>query len=565
MNPSHRSANGLVLFVFAVIFVALTVSSYTQKSATVDEPQHLTAGYVALKLGDYRVDTEHPPFLRMWAALPLLGMRNVHCDTNSAYWLPIKPAPYSHEFLYEKNDADRLLYPARFMIVLLGLLLGAILFLWAQRLYGFWPAVVVLGLYTTEPNLLAHAGLVTTDFGLTCFLFVALYFLWRSMERLTLKTLALFIVFFVLAQISKFSALVLWPMVFVLLSIRVLRNQSWACCLGFVGECRSRTDRALVAGCLFAVLVLVSYAGLWAAYDFRYAPAPEGSRLERLLAVSSMAERVPRLAKWVNWIDNHHLLPNAYTQGFLLGRALAQQRPAYLLGRISDTGWWYYFPVAFLMKTPAALLLLFFGGLALMMRRNGPGQNAVFLLVPVAGYLCVAMMTVNLNIGVRHILPIYPFVLLIAGKAVAGLWQSRRKILRAALLLLCLFQAEETAFVYPHYLAFFNQLVGGPQNGYRYLADSNLDWGQDLKLLKQWMDKNGVQTINLSYFGHADPAYYGIHGFYLVPIPPFAEGRERGPRLPGYVAVSVQNLLGLSFLPVRRIFTGSCWTPSPSQ
>jgi len=541
----------VVLIIFSVIFLTLTISSYVQKSATVDEPQHLTAGYVALKLGDYHVDGEHPPFLRMWAALPLLAMRQVNLDTKSVNWLPMKPEFFSHEFLYLKNDADRLLYPARFMIVLLGILLGGILFCWAQKLYGFGPAVIVLAFYTTEPNILAHARIVTTDLGVTCFIFATLYFLWRATQELTLKNLSGLIVFCALAQVSKFSALILWPMLFVLMLVRVLRGSAWLCCIGSQRELASRASKILAATCIAGLLLLTSFTAIWAVYGFRYSPAPENSGLVRVIAPPVMTKRVPRLAAALNWIDEHHLLPNACAQGFLLGQGMVQKRPAFLMGQFSETGWWYYFPVAFLIKTPVALLLLFLGGLVLAVgRREELADNDAFILVPLVVYLTFAM-TSHFNIGLRHILPIYPFVLLIAGKMVARLWVNRRKILYAALGALCLFQIEETALVYPHYLAFFNQFVGGPRNGYKWLADSNIDWGQDLKLLKKWMDQHDVKAINLSYFGHADPAYYGIHCFYLPPVPFFAKGRDAGPGLPGYVAVSVQNLLGLAMDPPR--------------
>src|SRR6266853_153982 len=114
----------IVLGAFAVVFIALTGGSYTQKSATIDEPQHLTAGYTALRLGDYRIDPEHPPFLRLWAALPLLAMPNVQLDTNTVAWQTSDEWVFSHDFLYHLNDADKLLYRARFMTVVLGVVLG---------------------------------------------------------------------------------------------------------------------------------------------------------------------------------------------------------------------------------------------------------------------------------------------------------------------------------------------------------------------------------------------------------------------------------------------------------
>lgn len=112
----------------------------------------------------------------------------------------------------------------------------------------------------------------------------------------------------------------------------------------------------------------------------------------------------------------------------------------------------------------------------------------------------------------------------------------------------------EFATAYPYTLTFFNQLAGGPRNGYRYLADSNLGWGQNLKTLKAWMDRNGVSHVNLAYFGQADPAYYGIDCTYLPGSPSFALASIARPRLPGYVAISSTVLNGVYLQPWWRLF-----------
>ena len=171
----------LVLLLFGCAFTALSVGSYTQESATYDEPKHLTAGYVALKLHDYRLDLESPPLVCLWAALPLMFMSDVTLDTNTVNWLKGDNTEFYQEFLYKQNDADRLLYRARFMIVLLGLLLGVLLFSWTRELYGLNPAVCVLALYTLEPNLLAHCKFGHHRFGdLPASSCGTIYFLWRA-------------------------------------------------------------------------------------------------------------------------------------------------------------------------------------------------------------------------------------------------------------------------------------------------------------------------------------------------------------------------------------------------
>jgi hypothetical protein len=174
----------------------------------------------------------------------------------------------------------------------------------------------------------------------------------------------------------------------------------------------------------------------------------------------------------------------------------------------------------------------------------------LFLLLPPAAFFAVAM-TATLNIGVRHILPVYPFLLLAAGPALAWLWERGKSWIAGALLAVAM---VESLSVYPHYLTFFNRLVGGPRHGHEYLVDSNLDWGQDLKGLKRWMDRQGVDHVNLSYFGTADPAYYGIACTHLPGAPFFDEDRIAAPRLPGYVAVSATNLHGVYLERSQRDF-----------
>ena len=219
---------------------------------------------------------------------------------------------------------------------------------------------------------------------------------------------------------------------------------------------------------------------------FRYAPSTTPGWVFALHDNPAVQRAVPSIAALVGWIDSYHLLPNAFSEGFLHGQGLVQGRPSFLAGSYSNFGWWYYFPIAFLIKTPLALLALFFMGVVSSVRRGRllSLDGEAFLVVPIVLFLGVAM-TSTLNIGLRHILPIYPFVIVLAvvactrarrrqGEARTG--DLRRCCWRLALL--------EFASVYPNNLAFFNRAVGGPSNGFRYLADSNLDWGQDLKPLE---------------------------------------------------------------------------------
>jgi tetratricopeptide (TPR) repeat protein len=536
-------APALVLALFAVTFAALAVASYRRTSATWDEPIHVTAGYAALTKQDFSVDPSHPPLLRMWAALPALLMDAVSMDAPPAdrvagtAWLQ-DAYLFAHDFLYIDNDADRILYAARFMTVLLGVLLGVFLFRWAHEWLGLAPAIVSLVLFTVEPNLLAHSSLVTTDLGVTCFMFGSVYFAWRTCRDATWRNVVGLTVCFSLAILSKFSAVLLVPVVAVLLALTVAQ--------------RHLTMRRALA--IVGVLALTAFAALWASYGFQYLPtAAPGWAFN--LHQTDLARQAPALASLVGWIDANRLLPNAFTQGLFYTQTSVQQMPAYLAGSYSTEGWWYYFPAAFLVKTPLVLLVLMIAGVIACVRRRatlGAG-NLAFLWVPIVVYLTVAM-TSGINIGLRHVLPIFPFAILIAAAGALELLRRTRQYAPAAIAALAIAATAELATAYPHPLTFFNQTVGGPSNGYKYLADSNLGWGQGLKPLGDWMSRNAVDHVNLAYFGQADPAYYGINVTHLPGAPTFAADATARPTLPGYVAISATTLTGVYAPPWWRLF-----------
>jgi len=536
-----------VLALFAAFFFGLNVYSYTRTSATYDEPINLTSGYVMLKYHDFRFSPDHVPFLRMWAALPLAFSPRLSFDTNvlqnvdlTGWVLQRHLAVAEHDFLYRLNDADRLRYSARFMMTLLGVLLGILVFSWARELFGFGPAVVALCLYTLEPNTLAHSCLITADSGLGCFVFGAAYFLWRTARCLSPGNLSGLSLFTALALASKFWGLLLLLIIPLCLLIRVADPTPWPCRIRGVRDLVSPVVKIQAALIVFLVVLALGCFGIWSAYDFHYRPAPAPADTFHFDQTDYVLKRVPQLAGLIRRLDRTRLLPNAYTQGFLYGCATLRDRKCYLNGNIKRGGCWYYFPEAFLIKTPVTLLLLLVAGTALWwVRWRTSWRDAVFLFLPPSIFFAVVMWG-SINIGLRYVLLVYPFVALIATRVIVECLKSRR--LSWAAPAAVLLAATELSLVYPHCLSCFNCLAGGPDRGYYYLVDSNLDWGQDLKGLKPWMDRHGIDHINLSYFGSADPAYYHINQTCLLD-PPYAEGLAQPARLPGYVAMSATCLV----------------------
>lgn len=542
-SSDERRRSAVALTIFTVIFAALEIGSYIQKSATWDEPIHLTAGFAAFAESDFRVDPSHPPFLRLWSAIPLF-LSGVIIDTSeidrtaAAPWLQ-RSYGFAHEFLYRDHDADRLLYAARFMTLFWGILLGFLLFYWAREWLGFMPAVLVLTFYTIEPNTAAHGRLVTTDMGAACFIFGAVYFLWRTCRQPAWRSITLLTICFALAFVAKFSGVLLVPIVFTLLVVAVIA--------------RTPINMKIFAGICLLLAVAV-FGTIWAVYDFRYAPSLSPTWFLHAEDLPEARQNTPVLAEAVAWVDHHHLLPNAFTQGFLVSQATARL-PAYLDGEVSSTGWLHYFPVAFLVKTPAPLVLLFLAGIAMLARKRRRPEllNTAFVLVPIVVFMGFAIAS-RINIGVRHILPIFPFVLMIAAAGARDLLSWHRRTGRWIVVTLMAVWFSTFAIVYPDLLTYFSVVAGGPSRGLSYLSDSNIDWGQDLKGLKAWMHERSVTHVNLAYFGTADPDYYGIDCTHL-PGAPFFESESIGrPDLPGYVAISATILSGVYLEPQWRLF-----------
>ena len=533
----------LTLIAFVIAFVTLTGWSLTSKSATWDEPVHLTDGYLSLAKGDYRVDSEHPPFARMWAALPLAFMSGITVDTvtidrtASHTFASFDLFLFARQFLYVENDADRLLYAARFMVVTLGVLLGVMVFFWVYEWLGYWPAVVALALCLLEPNLVAHSQLVTTDLPVTTFMFGAVYFLWRFARRSSPLNAAGVVAFATLSVLTRYSAVLLVPVMGLLLAATVI----------------ARRVTVRQAALIFVTSAVVSWTAIWGAYGFRWEPSPTPGWVFHFQDLTRVRQAVPGLTDMATWVDGNRLLPNAFTQGFLLSQMKAQNRAGYLAGNYSEEGWWYFFPLAFLLKTPIGLLVLAAFAVPAFRRPRGEALSLWYVACPILVYLAVAM-TTSINIGLRHILPIYPFVILLAALAARHLLKQEQAIGRAIVAASLTLVAVEAGRAYPDSLAFFNQLVGGPSGGHRYLVDSSLDWGQDLKPLKQWMTRQGVDHINLAYFGSADPKYYGIECTYLPGAPLWIPRTEVSlPKLPGYVALSATAATGI-YLEANRDF-----------
>jgi hypothetical protein len=549
----HRA--GAVVAAAVAVYAALAITAMRTQSATFDEGSHLPAGYTYLKLGDHRLNPEHPPLVKALAAAPLLLM-DVTLKPDDEAWAMRRQWEFGKRFLYRWNDADRLLFWGRLPIVGLGALLAVSVFFWTRSRHGWPAAVLALFLCVLNPDVLAHGQLVTTDVGIALFTFLSVVAFDAASRRVSAGRVLLAGLAAGAAFATKFSAVVLLPILFSLALRAVLVPAPMT--LALPGrEPREVGGRGRRLAAMAAVLVAVAVLSLlivWASYGFRSALSPD-PEVEGAFEWSRVEPDGAIERPLAGFVRASGVLPEAFVFGFLRFFKHSEPRPAFLLGSVSNEGWWYFFPVTFLLKTPVPLLLLLAIAAATRRRDGGEWRDELVLWLPVAIYAAVAVARA-LNIGHRHLLPIYPFLFVAAGRAASWAFPAspaRSRVPAVVLSALCGWQAISTALVHPHYLAYVNELGGGPANGYRLFADSSLDWGQDLKNLKAYLDGHGIAAVKLSYFGTADPAYYAIPGellpSHMLP-PPRETTREVRPG--DLLAVSVTNLQGVYLPPEDR-------------
>lgn len=500
-------------------------SSAVEESQTFDEAVHLAAGYSYWKTADYKLNTEHPPLGKLLCSLPLLFLPlNAHLDSEG--WTAPNQFAYAQTFLYENTvDPDSLLLHGRSVTIVLTLCLALAVAWWTRRQFGPAVALVALFFLALDPNLLAHGRYVTSDAPVTLFAFLAVVLWLEFLKTRRFLYAPLAGIATGAAMATKYSAFIL-PVLLVFSALPAIRRLSL---------------RRLAAGGLAAVLLAVFVAGAcygrisWRAVRGRVEPLHT-----KVWSETDAGRNYQRFAEKWN-LPAHPMLLGFHA----LTEHAASGHPSYLLGEKSRTGWWYYFPVVFAVKTPTALLLLISLaaaiGIASVFRRRSWRTALPWIVLAAVPLLWFgSAMFSRLNIGVRHILPVYPFLIVLGTAAVADLARRRAWIL---LLPLALLHGWEVARIHPYYLAFFNTPSGGPENGPRYVLDSNIDWGQDAKRLGNYVRRHNLPHVCISYFGMAKLEHYGIVPWAI----PGAWDREKIESLDCFVAISVTQLYDVYF------------------
>ncbi len=537
------------------------VSVAWQESGIIDELAHIPSGYSYVRYLDFRLNPEHPPVVKALSGIPLL-FADLSFPTDHSSWTDDVNGQWTvgNQFIYQENGtrAEQIVFLARLFPILLTLILIFFVWWWARELMGSWWALLPAAFAALSPNILAHGHYVTTDMGAALGFFVGLYFFVRYLISPTPSRMIWAGIFFGVAELMKFSNVLLIPIFVILVltywwvkarekGVKFLSVPSWKILWKYI--------RGLI------LIGVIGYLLVWAVYALFTINYPiERQNADTIYILESfsggpdqgLAECLPQnlsmrcLAELDIWFSSNPVFRSI--GHYLLGVLMVIQRSAggntaYFLGDLGNVGWWYYFPVVFLLKAPLPTLLFIFGGLCLGIRRwnrNRKQRNTKriyeYLSLSFPEFSMWVLIVVYwlysiqspLNIGFRHVLPTLPFMFILAGGAFKR-WVSERGTPSRSLLIqmfsafsrramvyakgmvvaiLFIWLVAETAFSYPFYLSYFNEIGGGVWKGYTYVTDSNYDWGQDMKRLRTWVEEHDVEKIAVDYFGAADVGYY---------------------------------------------------------
>lgn len=526
LKKNHHIIAGAIL----AFFLAVSLLNAWNDAATFDEVAHIPAGYSYLAEHDYRLNPEHPPLIKALAAFPLLFL-DLRFDTALPFWTTDVNGQWDagKHFLYAAgNNADRIIFWSRASGVLLSVAFGLFLFAWGRRMGGILTGLFALTLYAFDPNILGHNHYVTTDLGSAATIALAFFFFLRFLKNPTWRTAIYGGVFLGIAQLAKFSAVILFPFFGTLLLLYIITCQAetlrhWNTLFW------SYVSKGIAAVVICAVMIWIGYAP----FTLTMPEDVLARTVDFYVNKNDTSGSNPLIHRALTAANDSPLLrPMA---AYALGVVMVFQRVeggngAYFLGEVSDHAFPAYFPTVFLIKETLPHLLLYAATISvllfsltksltivtkekslssLLFRLRHFAQRRfteIALILFVAFYVTISV-TGNLNIGFRHLFPIMPFLFLLTATILSDAIKSlrnRRAILffSSALATTFFLLIVDVVSSYPFYLSYFNQTVGGPLYGYRYVTDSNADWGQDLKRLKIFLDHHPeIEKIRIDYFG----------------------------------------------------------------
>lgn len=508
----------IAVMLFAVLAIPL-FSSQFYVSMTWDEPLHIAAGYSKIMTGDYRMNTEHPPLMQMIEALPLLILKP-KLNLEDVSWKEKKMLEFSRRFFFEDNkNPKQILNYARIPVIIITILLGLLIFKWAGEIAGSTAAIIALAIYTVEPNILANGILATTDMGFAAFATLAAYCYWKFFNKPNVQNLIITGVAMALAQLTKYTAIFLWP-AYVLIILFAMKQYS-SVQTGFKYPLQKKVLNKYYGYIYFhlislAIISIISVVLINAAYLFHGTGVPikQAMLADKLMDQNLYSpEKIFGTNKIINFITEKipSPLPYYYTKGFgfVVNEGKNNHNPNLIWGRLYEHGSKAYFIAAFLSKTTIAFIILTIASILLLQKKQAKKTYWQFLLIPLL-IILIAMSNSTKQLGIRYVLAIFPFLIIwISARITNAKLNSTtsNKYSRYIIAMLLLANAISSAAAFPAYLTYYNEAIG-QKNGWKYFADNNTDWGQDFDKLVVYARCN--PAVKIQYSGTNDLKFYNL-------------------------------------------------------
>ena len=436
-SPSGPRILCVAVAVLLAAYVAMAFTASLTKGLSYDEGEELAVGYNIWLRKDFRMESANGDFVKRWATLPFLVSQPAFPSTSDLYWRAGGAYEVGYEFFFKcGNHVRYLLRQGRAMVTLLGVAMGLLIFICSRELFGNLGGLISLSLFVFSPHMLAFGGIVSTEMSVCLTLLGSTWCVWRLLHRLTWRRLLGSLLFFGLLLLAKPTALIIIPVTAILIAVKIWRGQPLQWELGAPRMIISRLGQMKVFGALVLVHAIAGWIVIWAHYDFRYAASPI-PRDPTIIVPKPVRDPIdPTVMAFLNWSKTTSFLPQGYLHGIKLLLGENDSQPSFMNGKWTFGGRRVFFPYAMWVKTPPALLLLLIFALVnwQCLRRKSRKDSAENGKIDVPGfyercrsvtlaavYLSVAIIY-NLNIGFRHILPVYPALYVLAG-VIGVIWQ----------------------------------------------------------------------------------------------------------------------------------------------
>lgn len=523
----------ILIFILGISLVYEAIKD----TPTYDEPANMVASFAYVHKNDFRIYPDNPPFVKYLAGLMMFPIKsNINFPDNlETYTDPSKFDLYSfgRDFLYNSGNNTRLIiFLCRIIPIIFTLLLGILLFVFSQKIYGYRAGLLALFLYTFDPNIRGHGHILAFDIPLAfiilliCYLTYLLTITNKNNIRKIFFLIILISLSFSIAFMTKFT-FVFFASVYILGSILIL--------FGIIREPQlKKYSIHLLLSVLIIPIIFIWTFGLTTNYNkvtLDYNKLPIINSANKLL-ISNPAWNMINLIPMPYYYKAG--IKTMFTHNFV-------SQPAYLFGEVrSQNNWFFYFPISFLLKVPLSIQLIIYISILLITKKILSGGKIIikeylFFISGIFFFLCMMIFS-HINNVFRYLFPSYILFILNAS-SIANKKFNNNRLFSIFIFYICpLWLIFSSISSFPFDLSYTNELTGIPPQGNKYLSDSEIDWGQDLERLAEWLTVNGYgkETVKFSYLGTADPKYYGIK---YTPLQ-----FEDLSHLKGILAISVGNL-----------------------